>query len=133
KNFECGRHTEMAEMFPEHAEFLLDLNKRVVDLIDPFQQQLYVDAKFGGSASIKNVLPVIAPDLSYKELGIQNGGDAQGSYMRAVFGDMPAGEAQKVFDDLLVYCGLDTFAMVRIYQFLNDLIRKTPGTQPSLF
>lgn len=133
KSFECGRHTEMAEMFPEHADFLLDLNKRVVDLIDPFQQQLYVDAKFKGSASIKNVLPVLAPDLSYKELGIQNGGDAQGSYMRAVFGDMPGDEAKQTFADLLVYCALDTLAMVRIYEVLDGVAQKTPGTQPSLF
>lgn len=133
KSFECGRHSEMAEMFPEHASFLLDLNKRVVDLIDPFQQQLYVDARFKGSASIKNVLPVLAPDLSYKELGIQNGGDAQGSYMRAVFGDMPADEAKQVFADLLVYCALDTLAMVRIYEVLNEVAAGTPGTQPSLF
>lgn len=133
KAFECGRHTEMAEMFPEHAEFLLDLNKRVVDLIDPFQQQLYVDARFNGSASIKNVLPVLAPDLSYKELGIQDGGSAQNSYMRAVFGDLPANEKQKIFDDLLVYCALDTLAMVRIYEVLRDVVAGTPNTQPSLF
>ena len=133
ENFECGRHSEMAELYPEHAEFLLDLNRRTVDLIDPFQQQLYVDYRFGGSASIKNVLPVLAPDLSYKELGIQNGGEAQGSYMTAVFGDMATADRQKVFDDLLVYCALDTLAMVRIYEVLRDVVGATTGTQPSLF
>lgn len=133
KSFECGRHSEMAELYPEHADFLLDLNKRVVDLIDPFQQQLYVDAKFKGSASIKNVLPVLAPDLSYKELGIQDGGSAQHSYMRAVFGDLPADDKQKIFDDLLVYCALDTLAMVRIYEVLDQVVAGTPNTQPSLF
>lgn len=133
KSFECGRHSEMAELYPEHAEFLLDLNSRVVDLIDPFSQQLYVDAKFMGSASIKNVLPVLAPDLSYKELEIQNGGAAQNSYMRAVFGDLPADEKKKIFDDLLVYCALDTLAMVRIYEVLDEIAQGTSGTQPSLF
>lgn len=133
KSFECGRHSEMAELYPEHAEFLLDLNNRVVDLIDPFQQQLYVDSQFEGSASIKKVLPVLAPDLSYKELGIQDGGSAQNSYMRAVFGDMPADQAQQVFADLLVYCALDTMAMVRIYEVLADVVAGTQGTQPSLF
>lgn len=133
KSFECGRHAEMAEMFPEHADFLLDLNKRVVDLIDPFQQQLYIDARFGGSASIKKVLPVLAPDLSYKELGIQDGGSAQNSYMRAVFGDLPSAERQKIFDDLIVYCALDTLAMVRIYEVLDKVVQGTTGTQPSLF
>lgn len=133
KSFECGRHSEMAELYPEHAEFLIDLNNRVVDLIDPFSQQLYVDAKFMGSASIKNVLPVLAPDLSYKELGIQNGGAAQNSYMRAVFGDMPTDEKQQIFDDLLVYCALDTLAMVRIYEVLEEITQGTTGTQPSLF
>lgn len=133
KSFECGRHSEMAELYPEHADFLLDLNNRVVDLIDPFSQQLYVDAKFKGSASIKNVLPVLAPDLSYKELGIQDGGSAQNFYMRAVFGDLPAAEKQQIFDDLLVYCALDTMAMVRIYEVLDEITRGTTGTQPSLF
>jgi len=133
KSFECGRHTEMDEMYPEHASFLLDLNKRVIDLIDPFQQQLYVDYRFGGSASIKKVLPILAPDLSYKELGIQDGGSAQHSYMRAVFGDMPAEESKQVFADLLVYCALDTMAMVRIYEVLDEVVAGTSGTQPSLF
>ena len=37
---------------------------------------MYDDPRFNGSASIKQVLPVLCPELSYKELDIQEGGSA---------------------------------------------------------
>ena len=57
-------------MFPDMAAFPGDLNYRMVDLEDVFKTA-YVDAGFDGSTSIKKVLPVICPNLSYEES--QNG------------------------------------------------------------
>jgi hypothetical protein len=44
KTFEAGRNKEMAELYPEFAEFLLGLNQRIYDLADIFKQCLYVDS-----------------------------------------------------------------------------------------
>ena len=63
-------------MLPEYKDAMEAINNRVVDLIIPFKQKWYDDPRFEGSASIKKVLPVLCPELSYKTLGIQEGGSA---------------------------------------------------------
>jgi hypothetical protein len=45
----------------------------IFDLEAIFNKQLYVHPGFIGKTSIKNVLPVICPDLSYKTLNIGDG------------------------------------------------------------
>ena len=72
KSFEETRNRELAERYPNKADFLNDLNDRMVDLEDVFKSD-YVDARFDGSTSIKKVLPVVCPHLDYKELVVQDG------------------------------------------------------------
>src|SRR3989344_7540271 len=67
KSFECTRNKEMAELCPDFAEFMESVNSRVYDLMDIFKNNYYVDPKFKGSNSIKDVLPVLIPELNYKE------------------------------------------------------------------
>ncbi len=117
-SFEKSCNTLLGNMLPEYKEFYASLNKRINDLMLPFKNGLYVDAKFGGSASIKKVLPALVPELSYKNLGIQEGGSAQRSWMDAVLYGTRAGEKDQVLKDLEEYCALDTLAMVEIYKFL---------------
>ena len=123
--FETTRNSEMAVMVPEHADFLHALNDRAVDLMDPFKHGWVADKDFGGSNSIKNVLPVLVPDLSYAELAIQEGETASRLWKDVVIDGKHAGSATKVFDDLEQYCALDTWAMVRIFQVLKDLASET--------
>jgi hypothetical protein len=87
----------------------------------PFSQNWYVDADFCGSASIKKVLPVLVPSLSHKELDISDGSSAQRLWMEAVLDGKRPDEKDKILDDLIKYCGLDTFAMVEIFRKLQDL------------
>ena len=117
-SFEKSCNTLLGNMLPEYKEFYASLNKRINDLMLPFRNGLYVDAKFGGSASIKQVLPALVPELSYKNLGIQEGGSAQRSWMDAVLYGTRAGEKDQVLKVLEEYCALDTLAMVEIYKFL---------------
>ena len=119
--FETRRNTEMGEMSPPHAEFLANVNDRVIDLIDPFKYGWFVDKDFFGSSSIKKVLPVLAPDLSYEALDIQDGESAKQIWMDVVLHGKQAVQRQKVFADLRTYCTLDTLAMVRIFDVLSDL------------
>lgn len=106
---------------PEAAEFLADINNRMVDLMIPFSQNYYVDADFCGSASIKNVLPVLVPELSYKTLDIQEGGTAQRLWMEAALDGKHPDEKEKIFSDLVEYCKLDTLAMVEIHRKLREV------------
>src|SRR3546814_8039952 len=65
KKFEMACNSAMAGMFPDLAEFLGELNRRTVDLMDVFKED-YVDAALLGSTSIQKVLPVLCPDLKYR-------------------------------------------------------------------
>lgn len=75
-SFEKSCNNTLAEFVPDASEFLADVNDRMVDLMVPFSSGAYVDHRFRGSASIKNVLPVLVPELSYKDLEVQEGGSA---------------------------------------------------------
>jgi len=117
-SFEKARNRDMVLLFPEKAEFLTGLNDRMVDLEDVFKAD-YVDARFDGSTSIKKVLPVICPELSYKDLDVQDGASAMEAWQRMI--DADKAEADEIAEALLSYCKLDTLAMVEIYRFLRAL------------
>jgi hypothetical protein len=132
KAFEGGVNQMMAGLYPESAEFLRGVNRRMYDLMEIFSNFYYSDARFGGSASIKNVLPVLVPELSYKDLAIGKGDVAQRQWEQAVQGKLEPDQAAQVFNDLKIYCGQDTLAMVRIYEFLMNVKETAPGAQLSL-
>lgn len=120
-SFEKSCNDGLGKLFPEFAEYLTALNGRVVDLMTPFSSGWYEDYRFGGSASIKKVLPVLVPELSYTGLSIADGATAQRLWMEVVLsGKTPERKAQ-ILEDLLRYCELDTLAMVKIYDYLNKL------------
>ena len=121
KSFEISRNTEMAKIFPAYSDLLKSLNDRVFDLKDIFAKQHYVHHGFGGSNSIKTVLPVLVPEFSYKGLDIQGGDVAAIRWYDAITGAVSAAQAEKTFSALLEYCRLDTLAMVKIYEKLKAL------------
>lgn len=121
EGFEKARNTELGEMLPEYKEAMEAINNRVVDLMLPFKNKWYDDPRFEGSTSIKQVLPVMCPELSYKDLGIQEGGSAQRLWMEAVLDDKRADQKEQILADLIEYCKLDTLAMVEIYRKLLGL------------
>lgn len=83
--------------------------------------QIYVDIRFLGSTSIKKVLPVFAPDLSYDDMVVSGGTEAMDGWMKFV--GMPEGEERaKLRSALLEYCKLDTYAMVRIFEAMERLV-----------
>ena len=125
KSFECPRNKELGQLFPEYNDFFLGMNSRVYDLKDIFTKNYYVDPGFHGSNSIKDVLPVLAPHLSYKDLAIGKGDLASVRWYEIAVGEDKSG-ADQVFADLLEYCKLDTFAMVEIY----NVLRKIPSSFP---
>lgn len=121
KGFEMGCNKEMAERCPAFAEKLLSINERMYDLMDTFKKGYYVHKNFHGSASLKKVLPVLVPKLSYKALNIQEGGTASESWMRVTDEKVGEKERKALAKDMLDYCRLDTLAMVEILRVLNNL------------
>jgi CRISPR/Cas system-associated exonuclease Cas4 (RecB family) len=120
ESFEKGRNAELAELHPESSDFLEDLNSRVFDLMKVFKKD-YLHPEFLGSASIKKVLPVLLPELSYKSLDIQDGTMALSEWEKMIKEDMNEKDVKNIRENLLKYCALDTLAMVEIYKKLKEL------------
>ncbi len=121
KQFEMSCNREMARLYPEYAEELRALNNRIIDLGDIFSKQMYVDYNFHGSWSIKNVLPVLSPELDYSKMEIGNGIEAMNNWYELVFNDdIDPITKQKTKEYLLKYCGLDTYAMVEILKIARQ-------------
>ncbi len=122
KSFEMGCNREMAERYPNYNNFLLNVNERVFDLMDIFHDAYYVDGRFHGSWSIKKVLPILVPELSYKELNIKEGMTASNSWREMILEERFTQEDRdKIHKDLTTYCHLDTLAMVKILNYLNNI------------
>jgi hypothetical protein len=75
----------------------------------------------GRGYSIKTVLPLMVPELSYQDLEITNAMDAS-SQFEQLYGSTDSELIEKTREDLLKYCHLDTLAMVRILGELEGII-----------
>jgi hypothetical protein len=114
--FENSRMSELAARFPELADGLDAIIARVVDLL-PIARNRYYHPSQKGSWSIKAVLPAVVPELSYDALdGVRNGGDAQEAFLEAIALQTQSEKREALRTQLLAYCGLDTYAMVRLWQ-----------------
>ena len=121
KSFEKGCNKEMGQRRPKYAKFLASVNSRMYDLIDSFKKGYYVHYKFRGSASIKKVLPVLVPKLSYQKLNIQEGGTASESWLVLIDDKVSQVKRSALAWDMLKYCHLDTLAMVEILKVLQSI------------
>jgi CRISPR/Cas system-associated exonuclease Cas4 (RecB family) len=103
----------LSEDLPEYRKKLLDTLDRFKDLCAILKKHFY-HPDFHGSFSLKSVLPVLVPDMDYKFLEIQEGGQASLEYLRMIDPSASSEEREKIREDLLPYCEQDTLAMVRI-------------------
>ena len=120
-SFEISVLKSLIPLFPEFKEFINDLCDRFVDLLIPFKNAWYYTPEMGKSASIKSVLPAIAPEFSYDDLTIGNGGDASDTFLTMINNTFE-GDVKNTRDDLLKYCERDTYGMVILYKKLIEII-----------
>jgi len=118
--FEKGKIEDLSETFPEHSIELQKIISRLKDLMEPFQKKWYYTPKMRGSYSIKQVLPALVPELSYNDLEINEGGNASNTFLSMVNGTFKENESQ-TRKSLLEYCKMDTYAMVKIVEKLNEI------------
>ena len=115
-SFESTRIRELAGRFPELATALNSIIERVVDLL-PIARNRYYHPSQHGSWSIKVVLPALCPELSYTQLdGVTDGNMAVEAFKEAINRETTQERKQEIEQQLLEYCKLDTFAMVRMWQ-----------------
>lgn len=121
KSFEIGCNNAMAKVYPEYRDHLEGINGRMFDQMDVFRTHAYVHAGFRGKYSLKDVLPVLVPELSHKNLVVQEGTEASALWNDTRNPEMPETERAKIRHELLEYCKLDTLAMVRIHEHLLEV------------
>jgi hypothetical protein len=119
KTMESGVLKRLAEIFPQHAEALNSMNARIWDLEVIFRKH-YRHWKFGSKSSIKVVLPVLVPNLSYEDEPISDGGQATLNWIKMLESDDMI-ERQQTTDELRSYCKLDTLAMVELLEHLRSV------------
>ena len=114
--FEIDVLLKLALAYPEDANFLNDLANRFVDLLVVFKNGWYYKPEMKASASIKSVLPAIAPEFSYKDLEISDGCLASSTFLSLIEGIIEFTPELK--NNLLVYCERDTEGMVILWKEL---------------
>jgi len=97
--------------------------KRLVDLNAIINKYIY-HPEFHGSTSIKNVLPVLVPNMSYNELKIQDGDSAMAVFAYLAQGKYSNAEAKSIKMNLLEYCKHDTLAELKLHYALCDICNK---------
>ena len=121
--FEKTRIKELSKLYPDLADHLMNIHDNIIDLMDPFQHKQYYTKAMQGSYSIKYVLPALFPNdpsLDYHNLeGVHNGSEASAAF--AAMEKMSPEELAECRANLLKYCGLDTFAMVRVLEKLQEV------------
>jgi hypothetical protein len=117
--FEATRLKELAEAFPAYSSRIQNVLSRMKDLMVPFRQKQYYTPSMNGSYSIKSVLPALVPGMSYSDLEIGEGGTASRAF-ESLYAEKDEHKVNDIRRQLLVYCGTDTLAMVKIYEVLSS-------------
>ena len=120
KSFEISVLKNLVLDFPSHVEWIENVINRIVDLAVPFQNFHYYCPTQKGSYSIKKVLPAIT-GKGYDNLEINNGGDASIEYFNNFIAEKTGDD--KLRQNLLNYCCLDTEGMIWIVRELGKLIK----------
>ena len=110
---------QLASALPSLKPALSRIVSRLWDLF-PIVRDHYYHPAFGGSYSIKSVLPALVPSLSYDDLAIKEGGHAASQYYRMVFVEADWVERATIEEALLRYCARDTLAMVELRRALRE-------------
>jgi hypothetical protein len=92
----------------------------MIDLVEPFRRRDIYHWRMNGSYSLKSVLPVLVPQMSYDGMEISDGAMASGAYF--TMGEMsdPA-ELARLGKALLDYCRQDTLGLVRLLEKMRGM------------
>lgn len=108
----------LSRELPDLAAELDALLERLWDLLKIIERNYY-HPDFHGSFSIKQVLPVLVPEMGYEDLSISDGREASVAYENALRYDDPQVRRQ-IHDALRQYCRQDTIAMIALRRALEE-------------
>lgn len=119
---ERGVLRKLADCYPDLAQSILDYDNRFFDLLPIFRHD-YFHPGFKGSRSIKSILPVIEPELSYDRLDTVHDGTMAGVMWNKMIRKSNLTPVDQIREQLLAYCRLDTLGLVEIYKHLRAICK----------
>ena len=118
--FEKSRLEEMGKDFPQHQKFLNAVSDRIWDQMQIFKT-CFEDHRLALSTSIKVVLPAFVPSLSYNNLAVQRGDQAQLEWRRMIDIKCELTKREKI-TELRTYCKFDTLAMAKLHEYVTNAV-----------
>ena len=119
QQFESRRLSELAAWLPGFSDRITKIQRRLWDLLPIIRDHVYHPA-FGGSHSLKSVLPALVPDMTYEGMEVADGQAAGLAWESLIHGGLEEIERQRIRKVLVDYCGQDTLAMVRLLEKLKS-------------
>jgi hypothetical protein len=111
---------ELGESQPKLRKRLNTVAEGMVDLMEPFKKRDIYHWRMNGSYSLKSVLPVLVPEMTYEGLEISDGAMASEAYFTMEDITDPA-ELAKLRKALLEYCKQDTLGLVRLVEKMRTM------------
>lgn len=118
QDFEKQVIEELAMAFPDCKDELMKRHANIRDLMIPFKERMVYSHTMKGRYSIKTILPILCPGLSYDDLEVQEGLTASKRYVEIGAMEDDA-EKDRARHALLAYCKLDTYAMIELLNVLR--------------
>jgi hypothetical protein len=125
-SYENTQLSNLCRWLPEHAAAIGHIQQRLIDLLPIVRRNVY-SRLFGGSYSIKNVLPVLVPSMNYHDLTVQSGDQVAGVWEQLVASGIDDSERARLRRMLLAYCQRDTLALVHVLGALSTLANVNLG------
>jgi hypothetical protein len=105
---------------PKFSGRIDKIKRRLWDLLPIVRDYVYHPA-FGGSYSLKSVLPALVPEMTYEGMEVGNGQAAGLAWESMVCGGLGGDERDRIRRALLDYCSQDTLGMVRLVENLRQV------------
>lgn len=111
----------LMETVPEEASGLEQVWDKLEDLLPVVREHVYAPA-FGGSFSLKRVLPALLPHLAYDDLEIQGGGVASMELEQLLLrpAEVDPEDAARLRPALLAYCRRDVEGLAALHAWLAE-------------
>jgi hypothetical protein len=118
QQFESQRLSDLASWLPEFSKRVNKIQRRLWDLLPIVRDHVY-HPTFGGSYSLKSVLPALVQGMTYAGMEVADGRTAGIAWGLLVSADCGETDRQRKHKALLEYCGQDTLGMVRLIEKLQ--------------